>query len=184
MTLKTKVTGKLGQLSKRADMLGAIVGYFGTFANLAKAEGIPFTTVVAGRHMNAIKIHNFKNISVDNVGWMLTHPEEGIYDDFILMGATALVGGAVVAELPSMVPWQKSAAAIAKKAGFGMALAGLAAYAVCKLAEGSGGSIVEKGGATSTSGSSGPVTTTGRVSGVRGSFAPPTPYQGAWARPS
>ncbi len=187
-TLRGKVGGKFSSAAKHADMLGAVLGYFGTFAAVGKEENVSFIQEIMYRHVNAVTIHNVGKLSTDYIPSLVgaspgTETAGGAWSNLFRLGVAGLISGAIVGMLPSVVPWQKSAASIVKRGGFGLAVGTALAVAVGKLAEGSGGGT-ELGGQSSGSSSGGSISTTGMKQGVLGSFAPPAPYAGAWARPS
>lgn len=179
MSVKSKVSSKLSGLAKHADMLGAVVGYLGTFATASKAEGGEFMSTIIARHVNAVKIHNVARLQ-DLPARLVNDPNWG---SMTMTGLTLGIVGLITSYLPSLVPWQGTAASIMKKAGFGMAIGGGAALIISEISEGSGGSTVD-GASFSSSSSASSSSPTGRTTrGVYGDFAPPSPYVGTWVRP-
>lgn len=131
-TVKGKVSSAVSKISKRADMLGALVGYFGTMDNLAKhwggTEGLGD---IVNIHINAVTKHNIAAFNFDDYqADLLTH-------GMVAPGVALMLGGAALKYVPSVVPNQATIGTAAAKAGFGVLVGSIVSTLVGRLAQGS-----------------------------------------------
>ncbi len=129
--VKEKISGAASKISKRADVLGAVLGYGMTCDSVFKLWGSTnwlsdFATV----HVNAVTRHNFTSVTEEFVPNMTTHAP-------LVPAASLMIAGFVGGMLPSIIPSQGPICSIAKKAGFGMLIGSALSSLVVALASGS-----------------------------------------------
>jgi len=129
-TVKKKVSKGLSKVSKRADMIGAVLGYFSTISTVLGYWGEDFIPGTINMHVNAVTKHNTKRLAEGFVEDMKNHST-------VILGATVSIFGWVGSMLPSIIPNQGTISSIAKKVGYGLIVGGAVATAVQLLAQGS-----------------------------------------------